>query len=206
MEIFGVLKEEQINMNNQRNISVFTGVTPTVSPTVLIPGDGTTLWVDKVGVTASLGKILPSTTGIGWDKSGGFGSVPANTAFTLSFGFEYMAGQSSNGFIIAGISSTTSSANWTHLTHAFYFNAGYAVSFAENGSTFNITPTPSFAISDTFEIKRVQKLVSGTLQWVISYYKNGVLLHESANYYSGIVYFDCSINRFLGLNNLSLTF
>ena len=94
-----------IEVSNCQNTDTLVGALEVKNLTVLIPGDGTTLWV-RIGqtpanVATSLGKLVPTITGSAWNKGASFGTVPAATDFELEFNPVYMAGQSTGGYAIS---------------------------------------------------------------------------------------------------------
>ena len=157
--------------------------------TTLIPGDGTTTWDSLSGTTGSLGKILPSSTAIGWGKVGRFGTVPSATDFEYTFGLEYMAGQSSNGFMMVGVTDSVSGTGYANMKYNFYLNSGSQWQIWENGSGIG-GAIGTWIVTDTFKIKRV-----GT---TVTYYKNGALIYTSLVSSSTDIEASFDINRYLG--------
>ena len=172
----------------------------TTATNTLIPGDGTTNWTDTVGaVTTSLGKIIPSSTVFGWNKGASFGFIPSSTDGYLEFNLVYGGGGTSGGYSMFGLSTTTAGGGYSNINYAIYINNGTGTSLSENGTVFNPSPILSHTlVTDLFRIERI-----GT---TIYYKRNGTTFYTSLIASSTALYFDCSINRYLGAENLKIEY
>ena len=172
------------------------------SETVLVPGDGTTNWVDMVGMTGTLGKIVPSSGLGGWGLHGGsFGVVPSNTEMTLSFNFIDRFGGVS-GFFMSGFSTVNSDANYPSIGHCIYLqnpDGRNRLIIYESGVEKLNLGNNSYIVGSTLEIKR-------SASGVVTYYQNSTLLYTSlVNINTSLVY-DCSSYTDLGAENLKITY
>ena len=184
---------------NQMNLAKDSGPPVTVTNT-LIPGDGTTNWIDTVGaVTTSLGKIIPSSTVFGWNKGASFGFIPSSTDGYLEFNLVYGGGGTSGGYSMFGLSTTTAGGGYSNINYAIYINNGTGTSLSENNTVFAPSPVLSNTlVTDLFRIERI-----GT---TIYYKRNGTTFYTSLIASSTDLYFDCSINRYLGAENLKIEY
>lgn len=158
----------------------------------LIPDDNTS-WFDTVGdVTTSLGKIVPSSTIFGWNKGASFGSIPISTDGYVEFNPVYMAGQSSGGRANFGLTDVTTGGGFTSIDFSIFLENDGTVQIYESGSWKGYQST--WTLSDTFAVERV-----GT---TVYYKKNGTIFYTSLNTNSNELFFDCSLNRYLGAENI----
>ena len=165
--------------------------------TTLIPGDGTTAWTDIVGaVTTSLGKIIPNSTVVGWDKGASFGTLPTSTDGYVEFDLALMVGQT-DGFIVCGFGTSTNSGTLSNMNHTLYFaNTTNGVRPYELGS--QLGTFISYNFSDVFKIERI-----GT---TVYYKKNGTTFYTSLSASTGALYFNISSNRHMGVENLKIVY
>jgi len=172
-----------------------------IAPTVLVPGDGTTAWVDIVNMTTSLGKIVPPSSVTGWNKGASFGTVPANTDFTLSFNFVLRAGGTSPSYFLSGVSATNPDALLPSVGfgwHAFAIGTDNRMQIYESGIRVINLGNGTYTTGDLFEIKRV-----GT---TITYLQNGTVKFTSSQSSTSSIVFDCCSYKDLGAENLKLTY
>lgn len=173
------------------------------SGTTLVPGDGTTNWVNMVGMTGTLGKIVPSSGSSGWGNHGGnFGTVPAFTDFTLSFDMVWRSG-TTTGAMMIGISHVNGGSSYTDIDHCFYFtNQGgsvYETYFYSNGvNTGGALGANSWTTSSLCEIKLV-----GTN---VEFYIDSVLVKTQTHSHTGTWVFDCSTFLNLGAENIKIQY
>lgn len=173
------------------------------SETTLIPGDGTTNWVDVVGnVTTSLGKIVPNDSVQSWGSKGAsFGTIPSNTDFTLEFRFVYRSGTNNTGNSMFGVSSVNLDANYTTINYAFqlFDNAGVSrLSVYENGVRNYFIGNGNYTKWNLVQIKRE----SG----IIKYYNDNVLIYTSMFSTFSSMVFDCAIYRDLGAEDIKIIY
>jgi len=168
------------------------------TPTVLIPGDGTTSWVNvATTATVGLGTMIKSSGGNSWTNCGAsFGSLPANTSGAL-----YSEFTTSNPTIwnaMLGLSETDPNYNYTTIKYGVFPSYTGNISIYELGTLVHTEPA-GFVITDNIEIKR-----DGTGQ--VTYYHNGVLIYTSLVTTTSALIFDSSIYRNLGFKELKITY
>ncbi len=168
--------------------------------TTFIPGDGTTLWV-REGETASevatsLGKLVPTVTTSAWNKGASFGTIPANTDFLLEFKPVYMAGQSGGGYAMIGVDNADPNWNYNTIDYAIYMQNGTNYYIYENGSSKG--NHGNWTTSDVLGIRR-----TGT---TIEYLKNGDVVYTSVTPSTSSMVFDTSLYRYLGAENIKMTY
>ena len=168
------------------------------TPTVLIPGDGTTIWNLTGNVTAGLGYIQ-SGSSQGWNKGGSFIGIGSSQDFSLEFTFSSTVGVLSDTTGIIGISETDSSGSYTDIMYGWQFNSYNSYCdlrvYETNGQQGTIFGAAS--IDDVFKIERV----SGTVR----YYWNGSLIYTSLVTSSNPLIFDSAIYRKLKAYDITLT-
>jgi hypothetical protein len=194
---------------NTTGVNGYVGVisTDVGGVTTLIPDDGTTSWIDTVGpVTTSLGKIVPSNTVFGWDKGSSFGFLPSGNSGYLEFDV-FDSGLGTSGFYaIYGLAETTSGGVYNNIDSGFYCNAantgGKGLAYVENGVLAGFTPAQNWAVGDTLrvDIDYTPSLVTTT--WKL----NGSAIKTTTVASVGDLYFDCSINRRIGAENLKIVY
>ena len=165
--------------------------------TILIP-DSNATWIDVNGtVTTSLGKIVPSTTGTGWDKSGAFGSLPASTDGFVEFQGVYMSGHSSGGYAMCGLTTTTSGGSYTNIEYAMHLFNGTKIEVYESGSRIH-TFSSAYVLTDVFRVERVGS--------TIYYKKNGTTFYTSLVTSTALLKAKCAIWGYLGFENLKIEY
>ena len=187
-----------VTVNNGTAVTAIDGITVAAGVTVLTPGDGTTAWIDVNGtVTTSLRKIVPSTAGTGWNKSGSFGNLPASTDGFLSFNSVYMSGYSSGGYAMCGLAVATSGGSYTNIDFAIYPYNGTKVEIYESGARVYTQNTP-YNLSDVFTVERI-----GT---TIYYKKNGTTFRTKMGVTTGVLYAKAAIWGYAGFENLKIEY
>ena len=168
------------------------------TPTVLIPGDGTTSWVNvATTATVGLGTMIKSSGGDSWTNCGAsFGSIPASTSGTLYC--EFTTSNSTVWNAMFGLSETDPNYNYTSIKYAVFPRYDGIIFIYELGTMVHIEPA-GFTITDNIEIKR-----DGA--GVVTYYHNGILIYTSLVTTTSALIFDSSIYRNLGFKELKITY
>lgn len=169
------------------------------TPTVLIPGDGTTSWVNVAATaTVGLGTMIKSSGANSWTNCGAsFGSIPSSTAGEL-----YCEFTTSNLTIwnaMFGLSETDPNYNYTTIKYGVFPHYNGEIYIFENGTLVHSANYGFDVENDNIEIKR-----DGA--GVVTYYHNGILIYTSLVTTTSSLIFDSSIYRNLGFKELEITY
>ncbi len=169
------------------------------TPTVLIPGDGTTSWVNVAATaTVGLGTMIKSSGGNSWRNCGAsFGSIPSSTAGELYMEYTSTSSAIWNGMF--GLSESDPDYNYTSIKFGMFPHYNGNIYVFENGTSVYNASYNFDVFNDNCEVKRD---ASGN----VTYYHNGALIYTSLVTSTAELIFDSSIYRNIGAKELKITY
>ncbi len=160
------------------------------------PGTTNTPWERTVDVITAEGSIFPVDTGsYSFDQGGSFGTVPANTDFSLTFNPKYIAGKSTGGYAYIGLDEFDPDVRQRSIDYAFYFKGDTLEIYENDALKFSYG---SYNINDTYKIIRRSN--------VIDYVINNTIIYTSTINSNSTLLFDTSFSRWIGAENIKLTY
>lgn len=166
------------------------------APTVQNAGSTGYPWQNETGDIATGESFIEDTAvgGFGWVKGASFGSIPANTNFTLSV--EIHPDTTSSHSVHFGVSTSDTNTNFSSIAHAFNLYQGNVRIY--EGSTQRGGNHTTFVNGDVLKIIRTNG--------VITFQKNNdAAMYTSSASETGSLVGDFSMNQNTKLTNISIT-
>jgi len=189
-----------ITTSNAGGVTYINSTVREIIPTVLVPGDGTTLWTNvTTGMVTGVGSIEWSASApLQWGNTGSFASLPANTDGYLEWDSKYSAGYSSGGYFIIGLSNSASGTAYTDVTYNFYFEGPSSNRISSLYSGARQNASTGYTVGSTMKIERI----SG----VVKLYIDGVLFYTHPVTSTAELFYNTRVNRYMGAENLKIEY
>jgi len=172
------------------------GIMNMFSTVDVIPGTIPTPWERTVDVDVAEASIFPIDTGsANFDQGGSFGTAPADSDFTLLFNPAYISGKNSGGYAFIGVDSTDPDIKQSSIDYAFYFKNDTLEIYENDALKLSYG---SYNITDTYKIMRRSN--------IMYYIINDTIIYTSTINSNSAMLFDTSFSRWIGAENIKLTY